>query len=90
MHECFNVISCYLIFDLGNPKKNQVLIISPPFKADILAAALYNASLGLFQPASPSTLGTLKYSVEPLNVVILRNPIIPLIASPVGVSKYVS
>lgn len=47
------------MLDLGSPKKkNQVLIISPPFKADILAAALYNASLGLFQPASPSTLGT--------------------------------
>ncbi|MCI92329.1 hypothetical protein A2U01_0113625 [Trifolium medium] len=58
-----------------------------PFKADVLAAALDNASLGLFWPASPSTLGNLNYSIEPLDDVILRHLIIPLRASAMEVSK---
>ncbi|MCI81966.1 hypothetical protein A2U01_0103240, partial [Trifolium medium] len=40
-----------------------------------------------FWPASPSTLGSLNYSIEPLDDVILRHLIIPLGASAMEVSK---
>lgn len=75
------------MLDLGSPKKKTKSLSyhhpSKPTSWQLHSIMLHSASFS--QP-----LQVLWEPMSPLNAVILRNPIIPLIASPLGVSKCVS